>query len=84
MSLDLLKKILKEKKVVFGTDRTIKKLKRGVCQKVFLSSNCPKETEEDIRYYSKLAKAEVIKLDQPNDELGMVCKKPFSVSVLCC
>ena len=49
MSLDLLKKILKEKKVVFGTDRTIKKLKRGVCQKVFLSSNCPKETEEDIR-----------------------------------
>jgi len=83
MSLDILKKALKEKEIVFGVDRTIKKLKRGKCEKVFLSSNCPEDLKEDVDYYSKLTKTEVVSLNQPNDELGMMCKKPFSISVLC-
>ncbi|MAG20395.1 50S ribosomal protein L30 [archaeon] len=83
MSLVDLKKVLKEKEVVIGTDKAIKNIKRGKCEKVFLSSNCPEEVKGDIEHYSKLNKTEIVQLKQPNDELGMICKKPFSISVLC-
>ena len=77
-----IKKALKEGKAIIGTERTLKNLKLGKVSKIFLTSNCPEDVEEDVKYYSKLAKVEVVKLKQPNDELGALCKKPFSVSVL--
>ena len=81
MSIIELKKALKGD-VIFGTDRVIKKLKLGKLKKVFLAKNCKEEVKEDILYYAKLAKTEVIELKIPNDEVGMVCRKPFSISVL--
>lgn len=77
-----IKKALKEGKAIIGTERTLKDLKLGKVSKIYLTSNCPEDVEEDVKYYSKLAKVEVVKLKQPNDELGALCKKPFSVSVL--
>jgi large subunit ribosomal protein L30e len=78
-----IKKALKTKgKAVIGTARTIKKLKLGKVEKVYLTSNCPDEVKEDIKYYAKLSGAKVVQLKQPNDELGIVCKKPFAISVL--
>jgi len=77
-----IKKALKEGKAIIGTERTLKNLKLGKVSKIYLTSNCPEDVEEDVKYYSKLAKVEVVKLKQPNDELGAICKKPFSVSVL--
>jgi large subunit ribosomal protein L30e len=81
-SISEIKTALKEGKVIIGTERTLKNLKLGKVSKIFLTSNCPEDVEEDVKYYSKLAKVEVVKLRQPNDELGALCKKPFSVSVL--
>lgn len=75
-------KLLKTKKLVFGTGNTVKKLKVGKIAKVFLTSNCPKAVSEDIRHYSGLSSAEVVQLEVPNDELAQICKKPFSISVL--
>lgn len=77
-----IKKALKNKKIIIGTERTIKNLRLGKISKVFLTSNCPEDVKKNIKYYSKLAKVEVIQLKQPNDELGALCKKPFSISVL--
>ncbi len=77
-----IKKALKQGKVIIGTEKTIKNLKLGKVSKVFLTSNCPEEVKKDITYYSSLAKADVVQLKQPNDELGVLCKKPFSISVL--
>ena len=77
-----IKKMLKAGNVVIGTGRTIKGLKLGRVQKVLLSSNCPANVEKDITYYSGLSGAEMHKLDFPNDELSVICKKPFSISVL--
>ena len=82
MSIQLLKKDLKKKGIVFGTDRTIKELKNGKVEKIYISSNCPKETRDDILYYSKLANVKIIELKENNEELAVVCKKPFSISVL--
>ena len=77
-----IKKLIKAKKVIIGTGRTIKSLKLGKVDKVLLSSNCAERTVNDINYYADLSKAETIMVRYPNDELGVICKKPFSVSVL--
>ena len=77
-----IKKLLKTKKLVIGTEITIKRLKAGKLAQVFVSSNCPDKIKKDIEYYSKLGGTNVVKLKISNDELGIVCKKPFSISVL--
>jgi len=77
-----IRKAMDAGKVVIGTERTLELLKRGGLAKVFLSSNCPDDVQEDIAHYSKLSGAEVIKLNHSNDELGDLCKKPFNISVL--
>ena len=77
-----IKKMLKSGNIVIGTERTIKSLRLGRAQKVLVSSNCPAQLEKDIAYYAGLGNAEVHKLDFPNDELSIICKKPFSISVL--
>lgn len=77
-----IKKMLKSGSLVIGTERTIKSLKLGRVQKVLVSSNCPDSVEKDITYYAGLSGAEVCKLEYPNDELSIICKKPFLISVL--
>ena len=69
-------------KAILGLERTIKELKKSNLSKVYVSSNCAKDVVEDLEYYASLQSIDIIKLEIPNDELGIVCKKPFSVSVL--
>ena len=82
MSLADLKKVLKEKKLVFGNNETLRNLKNGKTLKVFLAKNCTAKMKEDILYYAKLANAEVVQLDEPNDELALICKKNYPVTVV--
>ena len=77
-----IKKMLKAGNFVIGTDKTVKCLKIGKVQKVLVSSNCPERVGKKISYYSSMSGAELHKLEYPNDELGIICKKPFSISVL--
>jgi len=77
-----IKKMFKAGNLVVGTERTIKSLKLGKVQKVLVSANCPARVEKNINYYAGLGNAELQKLDYANDELGIICKKPFSISVL--
>ena len=77
-----LKKIVKAGNVILGTEKAVKSLRLGKVEKIMLSSNCPAGIENDITYYAGLTETEVHKLDFPNDELGIICKKPFSISVL--
>ncbi|MAE42958.1 50S ribosomal protein L30 [Candidatus Woesearchaeota archaeon] len=77
-----IKKLVKTKNLVIGTEKTIKNLKLGKVEKVIVSSNCPERVFNDLSHYSKLSKTETIKVLYPNEELGVICKKPFSISVL--
>lgn len=77
-----IRKLLKSKSLIIGSERTLKNLKLGKVSKVYVSSNCSEKTEGAIEHYSKLSNTNVVKLKYPNDELGTVCKKPFSISVL--
>ena len=80
--IDDVKKILKEGKEIIGTKEVIKGLKLGKVSKVYITVNCPDDVKESVKKYAEMSKAEVVELKQPNDELGTVCKKPYSISIL--
>jgi len=78
-----LKEAVKDKKgLVIGTQRTLKRLKMGEIKKVYVSSNCPKDVLDDLEHYSKIYNIPLVKLKENNEELGIICKKPFHISVL--
>ena len=77
-----IKKLIKAKDLVIGTERTIKNLKLGKVEKIIISSNCAENVANDLNHYTSLNKIETIKVNYLNDELGVICKKPFSISVL--
>jgi large subunit ribosomal protein L30e len=77
-----IRKLLGSDKIVIGTDRCMRMLRKGELQKVMLASNCDAATADDVRRYGGMTGAEVLELDVPNEELGVFCKKPFNISVL--
>lgn len=77
-----IRKNTESKKLVYGTEQTVKKLKLGKLEKIFLSKNCPQEVSDEIMHYSKISGTMIVNLGIDNTELGIVCKKPFSISVL--
>ncbi len=77
-----IKKLIKAKGIAMGLERTIKGLKLGKVDTVIISSNCPEKAVKDLDYYAGMGKAEIVKAGYTNEELGVVCKKPFSISVL--
>ena len=83
MSLDNLKKAIKEKKLTIGTEKTIKALKKGEAKEVFISKNCPELLRKEIKNYAAISNISVNELKKSNEEIGTICKKPFSIN-LCC
>lgn len=69
-------------RVIIGSRRTIKMIKNGKVEKVFLAKNTPEEIKNDILYYSKLGNFEVEELKYTNEEIGLLLKKPFKISVV--
>ncbi|MFH0875182.1 MAG: ribosomal L7Ae/L30e/S12e/Gadd45 family protein [archaeon] len=76
------KKVLKSKSLIIGTEKTFKELKAGKLSFVYLASNISDKVKKDIEHYTKFSDVKVMNLDIPNDELGVFCKKPFSISVM--
>lgn len=73
---------LKSKKIVFGAEKTMKLLKKDKLKVVFLANNTKEDLKEDFKYYTKINNIELVELDMKNKEVGIYCKKPFSVSVV--
>ncbi|MCQ5375359.1 MAG: 50S ribosomal protein L30e [Methanomassiliicoccales archaeon] len=64
-------------KVVFGTQRTEKAVKKGEAKLVIIAKNCPSEFLASGNHGVK-----VYRFDGTNIELGALCGKPFSVAAL--
>lgn len=77
-----IRKLLIAKKLVIGAEKTTKALRTGRLSAVFLSSTCADGVEESFSRYAALAGIEIKKLHLPSDELGVICKKPFAISVI--
>lgn len=82
MSQAEIKKFIKEKKLVIGTNQTMNKLRQGSVDKVFVSRNCPEKTINDLEKYARMSKAKLEKLELNSKDLGTLCKKQFSIAVL--
>ena len=83
MSVADFQKALKEPSLILGTARTLTRLRKGQAKKVFLSSNCPAAIREEILHLAAKASIPVVQLPVPNAEVGVLCKKPYAVSVAC-
>ena len=77
-----IKEALKANKLIVGTKRTVKALRKEELASVFLASNCPEMLEEDVKHFASFDSVPVEKLTITCDELGVLCKKPFLVSVV--
>ena len=71
-----LKKAVADGKFVIGL-KSVKKM-IGKFKKVYVSKNCA----EDLDEVCKLAGVELKRLDVSSIELGVLCRKPFSVSAV--
>ncbi len=77
-----IKKLLETEKIVIGADRVEKLLRQGKISKVFVTLNCKESIRDDIESYARISKTEFVQLEIENDEMGIACKKPFSISVV--
>jgi ribosomal protein L30E len=77
-----IKKLVKTNKLIIGSASTLKKLRNGKLEKIWLSLNTPNTVKDELVKYANISKTSVIQLSIPNDEFGVICKKQFSVSVV--
>lgn len=80
--LNEVKKLLEQGKLKFGADQALKLLRAGTATKIWLSSNVAPESLDDIRHFAALSGVEIVEMPQSNEELGELCRKPFSISVI--
>jgi len=67
-----IKKILREKKVLYGYKQAKKALKGGKVENVIIASGSPhKEEFKDC-----------LEFEEDSKKLGLICGKPFCISVL--
>jgi ribosomal protein L30E len=79
-AVNQIQQAMSENKTLFGT-RSIKKNLPKI-QKVYLTKNCGEQTVEDMKYYATLAKLDIETLTISNEELSIMCKKPFLINVV--
>ncbi len=77
-----LKKLSLSDSLIIGAERTLKELKRGGVAKVFLASNCSERIRESVKRYCSMEKIVCEELPETDSEVGVLCKKQFSVSVV--
>lgn len=83
ISKEEVKKIVNSEKVCIGTDVTIKNLRQSKLSKVLITKNCPKEVVSDVDSLTKSGDhVELLHLEESNEELGIICKKPYHISVI--
>jgi ribosomal protein L30E len=85
MSLEKLKQLLKdEKKLTLGANETLKKIKLGKVHTIFIAKDCKPLIKDSLLIYKKSGDLEVYELDVTGADIGAICKKQFSISVISC
>lgn len=75
-------KDLPDSKRIIGTERVFKLLRDRSLAKVFMTSNTPEEIRLEIKHLAALSDTPIVSLGSTNAELGLICRKPFPISVL--
>ena len=78
-----LQKYIKDKPelLIFGYKQVSKKAKLGKLKEVFISNDCSKEIIDRIEDYSRFSDFKIYLLPKNKDEVTLLCKKNFPVSI---
>lgn len=68
--------------VAVGLNKAIDTVKEHTSKTIVIATTNKKETIEDVNHIAKIANVRVLKFNGTSMDLGAVCGKPFSVSVL--
>ena len=77
-----LKKLLVKNKLVLGSERCLKLLREKKLKKIYFSNNCSPSAKENLVHYCDMLGVPFEDLPKSSDELGVICRKPFSISVV--
>ena len=69
-------------RVHLGTKIAMRELRRGRAKIAILSSNCPDQTKDEIETHGRLSNIPVLEHQKDSIDLGVLCGKPFPVSVI--
>ncbi len=81
-SVKEIKVAIKDKKIIIGSEATLKAIKQNKVKKVFYASNCPDKKLQILQKYCKLAKVDLVQIGYSNEEIGVFCKRQHFISVL--
>lgn len=73
---------IKADNVIMGKEVTLKNLRANKTKKIYLAKNTEAATKEEILKYAGLNGVEVHETNINNEQMGVMCKKPYFVSVL--
>ena len=73
---------VKTGKITLGSRRTIEVARTGKAKLIIMSSNCPSPIRRGIEYYAHLSNIPVYIYSGSNIDLGMACRKPFTVTAM--
>jgi large subunit ribosomal protein L30e len=79
---DEIKKAMDAGNVVMGIKEVEKGIKTSTLIKVICADNMPHIKMESMKFYSRVSNVEVAMFEGDSVELGRLCGKPFSVTVL--
>jgi len=82
INLDELKKLIEKEHYIVGGRMTLKLLKKGKISKIFISADCDRNFEDILKNDAENSKIPITFTGKTKEELGVLCKKPFTVSVL--
>ncbi len=77
-----IKKAVKEKRIVIGTNSVLRSMKNGKVSSVVHASNVPESMKKDILSYSALSGISVKEFKGNSLQLGEICGKPFGILVV--
>jgi large subunit ribosomal protein L30e len=78
----VIKNALREKRVIMGYKKVLQGLKSKSFKFVVYANNIPKDKLSNVIHNAKITKTELKEYPGNNVDLGLICGKPFSVSVL--
>ncbi len=81
-NVSALKQVLQSGKAIIGRDAVLKQMKAGKVKKIFMAKNIAPSLRDDLDYYANLGEVELVSLEQDNEEIGVLAKKNFFISVV--
>lgn len=73
---------IKDEKIILGYRESIKFIKLDIPKLIVMAKNIPETMRKEIEHSAKVGKTKIETFQGNSKELGIVCGKPFPVTVL--